>query len=322
MDYLETEVDDVEDTHVKFNDKFHMYQRLIQKSSPYVGLESRITKSSQGNNGVIRTTKCSAKPRTKITPMIKQRQEGDSVVVEKKKTSESTPSSNTDRWTERLNEILGEVCKRRDFLNKCSVERWTRDFIEEYKVKIPKGKEKLNLLLIYCIIMACRLNGVFLDLHLLSIDLNVLLKCIIGAINENIPPITSTELSHRKLVEIMVSLPRESLMSEYVCSMRRAVEEFSTKEPVLVTSEDEIRYSENCKSIFKMLESGVGCDYERQFCVTPEKVYIYGIFDVIREKNKSITERTICDYLSSKFCIPRVTVEKIKRLVVKCRANR
>lgn len=312
---------EAETPNTNFNDRFRNYQNLIQRSSPYVGLESRIRDAP---GCAIRTKKCSVKTRAKITPIVKLRTE-DEKELEVKKPSRvplGLPEGVLhDRVKEKLGELIDKIVITRPFTHALDMGRWVDCFVKDYCIKIPKGKEKLTYVLVYCILMSCRLNGVFLDLHLISIDLDLPLKCIVSAIQDHVPPITSKDPLHINLVTAMIDPGRDSLMTEYVHTMKRVVGSFSSSELQGVSTEDEVSYEKNCRSVFNMLEADVSCDYERQFCVTPDKVYIYGIFDIIREKNKTVTERMICDYLSSKFMIPRVTVEKMKRLVVKCRAT-
>jgi hypothetical protein len=311
------------DAEDRFNSRFKKFQDLVHMASPYIGLGAKNALSKDSSTKIPRPkTLPSTRNRTKITPLIKERtNEGQET---RQRVSQAVAEADgflNERTRNKLTEMADTIVLTRNFLTVDMITTWTEKFIEDYKVKVPKGKERAVLILIYCIIMACRLNGIFLDVHLLAINLDVPVKNIMATINENVPPITTKCDLHKRLLGVVINSSRNALAEEFAGMMVRVVSAFPSEPPVQVTEEDVQKYKKNCISLFTMLESDVSCDYDRQFCVTPDKVYIYGIFDVVREKVRSVTERVICDYLSSKFMIPRVTIEKMKRLVVKCRSS-
>jgi hypothetical protein len=307
----------------QFNSRFRKFQDLVQFASPYIGFgeKSRSPKDASVKSTRVRNPP-STRIRTKITPLIKERQEeGPDSRSHPSRVSAELEGGLNERSRGKLNELVEGIVSYRPSLSADSLVGYVEKFIENYKVKIPKGKDRAALTLLYCIIMSSRLHNIYLDIHLLAINLDVPLKNIAAVINENAPPITTTDPLQRRLLDVIVNSSRDALAEEFSETMIRVVSGFPVEPRIDVSEGDVYKYKKNCQSLFSMLESDIGCDYDRQFCVTPDKVYIYAIFDVIREKVKTVTERVICDYLSSKFMIPRVTVEKMKRLIVKCRSH-
>ena len=317
---------------INFANRFKSFQNIVKFSSPFIvkhqtSNSNRPTTSSAefvpnslGSQlgGQPQVKKLSAKTKTRITPIIKEKQTTTSSKREKKEPDAEGVINSRNR--DHLEDLLTDILSTRENIDKEQVTGWVEDFCQTYRVKFPKSRDKVILVLIYCTVMSCRLNGVYLDIHLLSIELDIPFKNITGMISENLPPITSKKPEDRKLISVVIETPRTKLSEEYCRVMKRIVEEFPGPVTLHVSDEEIDDYKKSCEEVFDILEKDISCEYERQFCVTPDKVYIYGIFEVIHRKTKSITERSICDYLSSRFKIPRVTVEKMKRLVVKCRA--
>lgn len=320
----------------KFTNRFQTFQNVVKFSSPFIIKQrpSSTHSSSLSSSTIIvpTTKKLSAKSKTRITPIIKEKPTNGAGEQTRKIKVDSPPDGTmSSRVRDHLDDLLESVIinRRSPALDPEEIRKMVTEFALTYRVKFPKSRDKIVLVLLFCIIMSCRLNDIYFDVHLLSIELNIPYKNIVDTINENLPPITSKDPDHRKLISAVVDIPRTKLLDDYCQVMKKVVEEFKVEvkdgnssnspEKLQVDSVVIEEYRTNCIQIFDMLEQDISCEYERQFCVTPDKVYIYGIFDIIRQKTKSITERSICDYLSNKFQIPRVTVEKMKRLVVKCR---
>jgi hypothetical protein len=72
-----------------------------------------------------------------------------------------------------------------------------------------------------------------------------------------------------------------------------------------------------CKNYLETINLEGICDDEKQFCVSADKIFIYGIFETCRKFSPDKTERSLCEKLSEYFSIPRVSIEKMKRLVHK-----
>ena len=310
---------------VKFSSPFSIKQQTLNNNNSSLFADNTSTSTSTVSQPQVK--KLSAKTKTRITPIIKEKQQtsnstGSSSSTSSSKREKKEPDIEgviNPRNRDYLDDLLTDILSTREHLDKETIAGWVDEFCQTYKVKFPKSRDKVILVLIYCTVMSCRLNGVYLDIHLLSIELDIPFKNITGMINDHLPPLTSKNPEDMKLISVVIETPRTKLSDEYCRVMKRIVEEFPNSD--LQVSDGEIKdYKESCEEVFDILEKDISCEYERQFCVTPDKVYIYGIFEVIHRKKKPTTERAICDYLSSRFKIPRVTVEKMKRLVVKCRA--
>jgi len=324
MDFDDYELDNQGEAAVtnNFANRFKTFQNIVKFSSPFTMKQPSTTSNISNNQVSQEVRKLSAKTKTRITPIIKEKQQPTSSTTYRKEKRTVDPEVDgflSSRNQDHLDDLLTDILSTRATFDKELLTRWVEEFCQTYKVKFPKSRDKIILVLLYCTVMSCRLNGVYLDIHLLSIDLDIPFKNIVGMINDNLPPITSKSPEDRLLISAAIETPRTKLSEEYCRVMKRIVEEFPSPDPLQVIDEEIQGYKESCETVFDILEKDISCEYERQFCVTPDKVYIYGIFEVIRRKKKMITERSICDYLSSRFKIPRVTVEKMKRLVVKCR---
>ena len=312
----------------KFTNRFQTFQNVVKFSSPF-----SMKQTSVNSTNSVSTTmkKLSAKTKTRITPIIKEKSpNGESEQGKKTKTVVNLPEGTMNsRVRENLDELLDNTIEKRlpPSIKVEEIRKYVIEFASTYRVRFPKSRDKITLVLLFCIIMSCRLNDLYFDVHLLSIELGIPYKNIVDTINDNLPPITSKDPAHKRLISMIIDIPRTKLLDDYCQVMKTVVEEFKSidttgdkdYQPLVVDSKVIEEYRSNCIQIFDMLEKDISCEYERQFCVTPDKVYIYGIFDIIRQKRRTITERSICDYLSLKFQIPRVTVEKMKRLVVKCK---
>ena len=321
----------------KFTVRFNSLQNIVKISSPLVmnkhpSLHSSSTLTSQPTN------KLSVKPKTRITPIIKEKtvKEGGGNQTSKKCKADNLPEGTMNpRVRDCLDNILESVIlkRRSPALNLEELRKTVIEFALTYRVKFPKNRYKIILVLLYCIIMGSRLKEIYFDVHLLSVDLDIPYRNIINTINENLPPITSNDPLNYKLISAVVDVPRTKLLDDYCYAMTKAVEGFEVgneppnkeggtlkrKENIQVDSVVIDDYRNLCIRILDIIARNTSCEYEQQFCITPDKVYIYGIFEIIRQKTRSVTERSICDYLSGIFKIPRVTVEKMKRWVVKCR---
>jgi hypothetical protein len=294
-DYLEVPPEN------NFQKRFDKYQALCSTfsrpttSHPHVSLTDIIE---------IHHRKTSCTRKKKITPIGKL-------------TSSSTTHSSQDhsigeKIRERVRQMISKVCETRSWVDKTLLYEKTIEFCGENKTVFPKNKDKIDKLILYCMIMAGRLNGIFFDTHVLSIEFDIKAKDINKTIVENNPPLTSPQFN---AIEGIMGIDKMCLHTEYNNILKPVVTSFSSTS--VITEEDYKYYERRTRDIFFLLEGDDIEDSDRQFCVTPNKVFIYSIFELIRKINPQTTERSICDYLSTRFQIPRVTIEKMKRLVAK-----
>lgn len=220
-----------------------------------------------------------------------------------------------EKIREKIRFITSKVVETRNYLRlefkvgADEIYKWTIDFLSErgyWTVECTKDKFLISL---YSVMMACRLHGIFLDARLLSLELGIPFKNFQKCVFECSPPITSTSVLDRKLMRLTLRADKFELNWEYGNILKSLLPEIS---PDAIEN-----YKTRCNLYFDNLMIKGFCDEEKQFCVTADKVFIYGIFEVIRTIHPERTERSICEQLSEKFSIPRVTIEKMKRLVNK-----
>jgi hypothetical protein len=281
-----------------FQKKFDKYQLLCNSISkpttsyPTVSLTDIIE---------LHHRKTSSTRRKKITP------------IGKLSSSYSSQEHNVgEKVRDRIRQIISKTCETRSWVDKTFMYEKTIEFCCEHKIIFPKNKDKTDKLILYCMIMAGRLNGLYFDTHVLSIEFDMKAKEINKTIVENLPSLTSPQFT---FIEAIMDVDKMCLFTEYKNLLLTVVTSFNPSSSL--REEDYDYYERRTREIFTILESDDIEDSDRQFCVTPNKVYIYSMFELIRKLNTASTERSICDYLSTKFAIPRVTIEKMKRLVAK-----
>jgi len=280
-----------------FQSRFNKYQVLCNTISK----PSSQTMVSLTDIIELHHRKTSSTRRKKITP------------IGKLSSSYSTQEHNVgEKVRDRIRQIISKTCETRIWVDKTFMYEKTIEFCCDHKIAFPKNKDKIDKLILYCMIMAGRLNGLYFDTHVLSIDFDMKAKEINKTIVENLPSLTSSQYS---FIECIMDVDKLCLFTEYKNLLQTVVTAFNGSSSI---SEEEYSfYEKRTREIFGLLEGDDIDDSDRQFCVTPNKVYIYSMFELIRKINPQSTERSICDYLSVKFLIPRVTIEKMKRLVAK-----
>jgi hypothetical protein len=311
---MELDYTDVEDEFVSgkgFADKFKSFQNILNvknysPSTSYNVNSTNIPQTLHTVQSYERRSRKSYNTRKRITPITKE-----------KKTTERSQTTNnvTEKVRERLKTIIELVCETRTWVNKEDLYKWSIEIADNLKIIFPKSKDKISSLCIVCIILGSRIHGTYLDIHIVSMQVGETLKDTQKMLYSITPSLTSTEEFERKVLQCLIQPPRTSLLREYENIMETISIGFS-KDSIILES-DRQSYRTLCEKIFSSLEGDNDYDYEKQFCVTPDKVLVYGIFEIIRRKVPMVTERSICEYLSEKFSIPRVTIEKMKRLVVK-----
>lgn len=292
-----------------FNKKFCNYQSIIKNISV-------TTSDIKCNQSAVGTpVKSTIKTKTKLTPLFKEKPR------QTKPSSQSVDITNNSKFKTKLEVLLNTICLSRG-LNINSIYNYVIEFVNDYSIIFPKNNDKMTLTVLYCIVMSCRLNNIYFDIRLLSIELSISYKDIVDYFEEMIPDVTSNDNKSIILLDVIYNSNKNMLINDYICFLKKVVTEFKIPNQEIVDRLTELEideYKNNCQNIFEMMEIDIKCEYERQFCVTPDKVYIYAMFVVIKNKYKQVTERYICEYLAKKFRIPRVTIEKMKRLVTKCK---
>lgn len=314
MDNIDYEYDSYEDDYDEqlaaaktsnFHAKFEIFKQIVSTNVPTCSFANPSSHEIPEGLYQIQSRKTSNNTRRRKT--------SSGTRKPKTLTSDISENSMTDKIKDRIKTLVYQLSLTRPWLPKDRFTDLVLDFCSRYKLVFPKGKEKQDQVVIYCIIMTGRLNGFIFDSHILSMDLEMKLKDVNNLIVENTPSFTSE--NNDEILDCLVNIDKMELVRDYAGILKKIVEEFNSS--TLIGDGDLERYSQRSSEIFDLLDGDESSDYERQFCVTPDKVYIYCVFELIKEKNKDVTERSICDYLAGKFKIPRVTIEKMKRLVLK-----
>jgi hypothetical protein len=192
--------------------------------------------------------------------------------------------------------------------------RRTLDFLSERGYWNMDSIKDKYLIAIYSVLMSCRLHGIFLDHHILALDMGVSFKLLQKCIYKCSPPVTSTNELDIRITKIAIETNKYELRREYVNFLRKIVQGISPEEVA--------RYERACKMHFDTINLRGVCDEERQFCVSADKIFIYGIFETCKRLSPEKTERVICEQLAETFSVPRVTIEKMKRLIHKSFAEK
>jgi hypothetical protein len=218
----------------------------------------------------------------------------------------------TEKARDRIRQMVTKVCDTRPWVDSTRIHEKLIEFCNHYKIQFPKSKERMDEVILYCLIMSGRFHNIFFDTHILSIDLEMKSKDLNKILVENLPSLTSLQ---NTLFEHVLNVDKMSLLPEYNNLLKPIIENFNSTNTM--SDEDYQFYKIRTEEIFHRLDADDIEEGDRQFCVTPNKVFIYSIFELIRKKNSDVTERSICDYLAKRFNVPRVTIEKMKRLVSK-----
>ena len=224
----------------------------------------------------------------------------------------------TEKIKDRIKGFVNTIGETRPWIDVSQLLVRVFEFCNQFKIQFPKSKEKQDYTILYSIIMAGRTMGIFLDTHIISINFNLKSKDLNKKIVELLPPVTSET---NDILDYVFKSDKMSLIVEYKSLLPEVVGGFNSM--TVMEEADYSIYENSMIKIFEDLDRNDNGDYyDRQFCVTPDKVFIYGVFELIRNKNPNVTERSICDYLAKRFNIPRVTIEKMKRLVSKNSRNK
>lgn len=285
------------DEQVGVYEKFMKLQSMIGSN-----LSTKITSSQTSTVSSLNYRKTSSTNRKKkITPIIRYTSSSGGQVE----------NFITEKIKDRIKGFVNTIGETRPWIDTSQLLVRVFEFCNQFKIQFPKSKEKQDYTILYSIIMAGRTIGIFLDTHVISNNFNLKSKDLNKKIVELLPPVTSES---NDILDFVYKSDKMSLLAEYKSLLPEVVGGFNS---MTFIEEPDYTLYENCMlKIFEELDrTGNDNYYDRQFCVTPNKVFIYGVFELIRNKNPDVTERSICDYLAKRFNIPRVTIEKMKRLV-------
>lgn len=241
-----------------------------------------------------------------------------SVMRRKPTTSVVKPSESYDldeKIREKVRFIVGRVFEERRYLHtdrNLSSEkmfRWVMEFLSERGYWPTEDVKDKFILSLYAVLTGLRLKGIFLDPHLLSLEFNVSFKVFQKYIFECMPYITCETEIEKRIVRMSVSLDRFSAHRDYSNVLLKLIPQ--------ITEEGVKAFESRCRYLFEILSQRGVCDDEKQFCVTADKVFIYGIFETLKTFFPDKTERILCEQLAERFSMPRVTIEKMKRLINK-----
>jgi hypothetical protein len=301
---MEDDYPEAPETLHSFQMKFDKYQMLCKT----VSKPSHVSRPPPSVSEIIQThhrKTSSNNRRKKITPL--------------GRTTQSSLSDHmiTEKARDRIRQMISRVSETRPWLENSSLYEKVIDFCNQYKIQFPKSKDKMDETILYCLIMTGRFHNIYLDTHILSIDLEMKSKDLNKILVEHLPSLTG---ANESLFDCVLNVDKMCLLSEYSNLLKSIVENFHPSNGL--GEEDYEVYRRRAEEIFHFLEEDDVDEGDRQFCVTPNKVFIYSMFELIRKKNPSVTERSICDYLAQRFNVPRVTIEKMKRLVSKSSRNK
>ena len=285
--------DHIEDIH----SKLEFLNNIIQKSS---SVSSPCSKNGESASSRIKKRKTSSVMRKK--PVVKNPKPTDSYDTD-------------DKIREKVRFIVGKIYESRRYLrddrdvNPDKMFRWVMEFLFERGYWSTDEIKDKFIVSLYAVFIGLRLKEIYLDPHLLSLEFQVPFKTFQKCIFECTPSITCETEIEKRIITLSVNLDRFSIHREY----SNILVEF-----VPQTDDEGLRtFESRCRTLFDILSEKGVCDDEKQFCVTTDKIFIYGLFETLKKAFPEKTERMICDQLSGRFSIPRVTIEKMKRLINK-----
>lgn len=237
-----------------------------------------------------------------------------------RRTQTSTRGSNKPRdkdnlenkFDEKLKYFIIRICEKRPRLQFDKLYVKSQELISQCNLKIERGKDNTNGLAVYSIVITIRLIGEFIDLNFLAQDLELCPKKINKYVERHFPPINSPNEIDKRIIKLFFSeLNPRSLCMEYIEYFHRSSEPPIGEEGIhKIVSE--------FKMNMDMLTSQNVCDEEKQFCVTPSKIVVYTIMEYYREISTQ-TDKELVQTVSKNFGIPKVTLEKMKRILTKLR---
>jgi hypothetical protein len=255
---------------------------------------------------------------TSILTPVKLKRRKTSSVIRKKLTRETKVPESYDldeKIREKVRFIVGKIYEGRRYLTSNreltpdKLFKWVMDFLSERGYWPTDEIKDKFMVALYAVFIGLRLKNIFLDPRLLSLDFQVSFKAFQKCIFECTPFITCETDVEKKIIYMGVSLDRFHVHKEYSNILYSLVPQIE---------DSDVEYFENrCKTLLDLLSQRGVCEEEKQFCVTTDKIFIYGLFEVLKKMFPEKTERMICDRLAERFSVPRVTIEKMKRLIGK-----
>lgn len=217
-----------------------------------------------------------------------------------------------NKFDEKLKYFIIRICEKRPRLQFDKIYVKSQELISQCNLKIERGKDNTNGLAVYSIVITIRLIGEFIDLNFLAQDLELCPKKINKYVERHFPPINSSNEIDKRIIKLFFSeLNPRSLCMEYIEYFHRSSEPPIGEEGIhKIVSEFKLNMD--------MLTSQNVCDEEKQFCVTPSKIVVYTIMEYYREISTQ-TDKELVQTVSKNFGIPKVTLEKMKRILTKLR---
>jgi hypothetical protein len=217
------------------------------------------------------------------------------------------------KFDEKLKFFIIRVCEKRPRLQFDKIYVKSQEVISQCNLKIERGKDNTNALAVYSLVIASRLLGEFIDLNFLAQDLELCPKKINKYVERHFPPINSPHEIDKRIIKLFFSeLNPRSLCMEYIEYFHRS------SEPSPIGGDGIDKIISEFKLNMNMLTHQNVCDEEKQFCVTPSKIVVYTIMDYYREISNQ-TDKEMVQIVSKNFGIPKVTLEKMKRILTKLR---
>lgn len=216
-----------------------------------------------------------------------------------------------DKTRETIRFICTTVATPRDFVDADDLYRWSIEMAGTLSWRYVETKDRFTVVLFLVYISATK-NGISLDPNLLSAEFGIPFRAMMKIFYDCVPPVTTKSGDEWEVARMFFQTPRTELIPEYKNVLRRVLHEDFR---VDVQTRHLEEYAERCNHLFGMEALMVE---EKQFCITPTKIYVYAIYEFVKGYLTGRTEKEISEYISRRFMVPRVTVDKMKRLVRKC----
>lgn len=225
------------------------------------------------------------------------------------------------RFDERLRQVIYIICSKRKRLQFDVVYRRATDLIQKCNLKIEKGKENMMSLIVYSIIVSCRINGIYLDPQMMASELGICPKKFGKYVFRYMPAMNSQHWIDIQVIDSFIrSASYDIICDEYTECVESSMIEILGP-GFRFTGDDAEQVKQNFSCHMSSLTEDSLCDDERQFCVTSNKIIIYTLFEYVRDKRPEL-EKSISLAFTKLFLIPKVTIDKMKRIIVKCRKRK
>lgn len=228
-------------------------------------------------------------------------------------TNKSRDKDNLEsKFDEKLKYFIIKVCEKRPRFQFDKIYEKCQDIMNKCGLKIERGKDNTNGLAIYILVISIRLIGEFIDLNFLAQDLELCSKKINKYVERHFPPINSQAEIDKEIIGLFFTYHNsKTICMEYI-------DYFNRSSDVTIGEEGFNKIILDFSMNMNLLTPQNVCDEEKQFCVTPSKIIIYTIMEYYREISQC-ADKEVVQKVSKYFNIPKVTLEKMKRILVKLR---